>query len=171
MWSLENYIIHKLLLLLVGLIIVLNCICLMDLRLFSGSYFIAHTHYLRGIWHEQFGHVNYRYLQQLRKLNLLLGVPKPSCTDGVCLGVVLGKQQQNYFPKGKDLHATKPLELVHSDLMSFSTHSFPKSMYALTFIHIFSCTLGFNFISTGTRDLLLKGLQIFCLEVIISLYK
>ena len=93
MWSLENYIIHKLLLLLVGLIIVLNCICLMDLRLFSGSYFIAHTHSLRGIWHEQFGHVNYRYLQQLRKLNLLLGVPKPSCTDGVCLGVVLGKQQ------------------------------------------------------------------------------
>ena len=93
MWSLENYIIHKLLLLLVGLIIVLNCICLMALRLFSGSYFIAHTHYLRGIWHEWFGHVNYRYLQQLRKLNLLLGVPKPSCTDGVCLGVVLGKQQ------------------------------------------------------------------------------
>ena len=111
----------------------------MVLSLFLGSSFIAYAHYLRRIWNEIFGHLNYRYLQQLRKLNLVLSAPKSSCTNGVCLGWVLGKQNQNPFPKGKALHSTKPLELVHSDLMSFSTHSFSKAKYALTFIDNFSC--------------------------------
>jgi hypothetical protein len=71
--------------------------------------------------------------------NLVLGLPKVSCTDGVCPGCVLGKQHQDPFPKGKALHATTPLELVHSDLMSFPTHSFSGAKYALTFIDDFSC--------------------------------
>ena len=69
----------------------------MVLSLFLGSSFIAYAHYLRRIWNEIFGHLNYRYLQQLRKLNLVLSAPKASCIDGVCLGWVLGKQNQNPF--------------------------------------------------------------------------
>jgi hypothetical protein len=104
----------------------------------SGSSFIAHVDSLSRLWHEIFGHLNYKYLQQLSTQNLVLGLPKVSCTDGVCLGCVLGKQHQDPFPKGKALHATTPLELVHSDLMSFPTHSFSGAKYALTFIDDFS---------------------------------
>ena len=62
-------------------------------------------------------------------------LPKVSCTKGVCLGFVLGKQHQDPFPKGKASYATTPLELVHSDLMSFPTHSFPGAKHVLTFIY------------------------------------
>ena len=44
-----------------------------------------------------------------------------------------------FLSKGKALHATKPFELVHSDLMIFPTRSFSGSKYALTFIDDFSC--------------------------------
>jgi hypothetical protein len=73
----------------------------------------------------------------------VLGLPKVSCSDGVCLGCVLGKQHQDNFPKGKALQAMKPLELVHSDLMSFLNRSFSRAKYALTkFIGDFSsCSL------------------------------
>ena len=68
----------------------------------------------------------------------MLGLPKVSCTDGVCPGCVLGKQHQDPFPKGKAWRATTPLELVHSNLMSFPTRSFSGAKYALTFIDDFS---------------------------------
>ena len=64
---------------------------------FSGSSFIAHAHSLSRLWHERFGHLNYRNLQHLSKLNFVLGPPKLSFTYGVCLGCVLGKQNQNPF--------------------------------------------------------------------------
>ena len=57
----------------------------------SGQYFIAHVDSLSRIWHERFGHLKYRYLQQMNSQKLVLGLPKVSCTDGVCLGCVLGK--------------------------------------------------------------------------------
>jgi hypothetical protein len=103
-----------------------------------GSSFIAHADALSKLWHERFGHLNYRYLQQLSTQKLVLGLPKVSCTDGVCPGCVLGKQHQDPFPKGKAWRATTPLELVHSDLMSFPTRSFSGAKYALTFIDDFS---------------------------------
>ena len=103
-----------------------------------GSSFIAHADALSKLWHERFGHLNYRYLQQLSTQKLVLGLPKVSCTDGVCSGCVLGKQHQDPFPKGKAWRATTPLELVHNDLMSFPTCSFSGAKYALNFIDDFS---------------------------------
>ena len=70
---------------------------------------------------------------------LFLGLPKVSCTDGVCPGCVISKQHQDSFPKGKALHATKPLKLVHNDFMIFPIHSFSGSKYVLTFIDDFLC--------------------------------
>ena len=103
----------------------------------SGSFFIAHADALSAIWNEIFLHINYRCLQQLSTQKLVLGLPKFSCTYGACLGCVLGKQRQDHFPKGKSLCTTTPLELVHSDLMSFPTRSFSGAKYALTFIDDF----------------------------------
>ena len=75
----------------------------------------------------------------MKTQNLVHGLPKVSCTNGFCLDCVLQKQHQDHFPKGKALHAMKPLELVDSDLMSLLTHSFSRAKYALTkFIDYFS---------------------------------
>ena len=103
-----------------------------------GKFFIAHVDSLSRLWNERHGHLNYMYLNKMQSQKLVLGLPKVSCTDGVCPGCFLGKQHQDPFPKGEALHATKPLELVHSDLMIFPTRSFSGSKYALTFIDDFS---------------------------------
>ena len=68
---------------------------------------------------------------------LVLGLPKISCTDGVCQGCALGKQHRDSFPHGRATHALVHLELIHSDLMSFST-PFSSARYVLTFIDDFS---------------------------------
>ena len=46
---------------------------------------------------------------------------------------------QDPFPKGKSLSATKPLELVHSNIKKFPTLSFLGAKYAISFINDFSC--------------------------------
>ena len=103
-----------------------------------GASFIAHVDPLSKSWHERFGHVNYRYFQQLCSKKMVLGLPIFSCIESVCSGCVLGKQHQDPFPKGKASRVTSPLELVHSDLMCFATCSFSGDKYALTFIDDFS---------------------------------
>jgi len=70
--------------------------------------------------------------------NIVLGLPKVSCTDGVCPLCVLGKPYQDPIPKGKALRDIVPLELVHSDLIIFPTHSFSGAKYAVTLIDDFS---------------------------------
>lgn len=74
--------------------------------------------------HERFGHLNYWYLQQLHTHDMVIRLPKVSCTDGVYLGCALRKHHQDPFPSGRSHHASTPLELVHSDLMNFPHGSF-----------------------------------------------
>lgn len=58
----------------------------------TSSSFIAHVDSVRKHWHERFGHLNYRYLQQMHTHNLVVGLPKMSCIDNIYQGCVLGKQ-------------------------------------------------------------------------------
>jgi hypothetical protein len=53
------------------------------------------------IWHERFGHLNFRYMQQLSKHILVDGLPEIHFSRGVCEGCVLGKHPQEKFDKGK----------------------------------------------------------------------
>jgi hypothetical protein len=53
------------------------------------SVFVAHSDDLRKLWHEWFGHLNYRSLQQLCNQQMVTGLPLVSCRDGVCVGCVL----------------------------------------------------------------------------------
>ena len=137
MWSLENYIIYKLLFLMVGLIIVLDCISSMVLSHFFRFLFQSTWSFFESVmaWKnwtfelEIFATVEQTEFGAWNSYNLFHWWS----LSRLC------KQHQNPFPKFKALHATKPLELVHSDLIPFSTHSFSKAKYALTFIHNFSC--------------------------------
>jgi hypothetical protein len=55
------------------------------------SVFVAHSDYLDKLWHEQFGHLNYYFMQQLCNQHMVIGLPLVSCRDGVCVGCVLSK--------------------------------------------------------------------------------
>eukprot|EP00253_Pinus_taeda_P032314 PITA_32314 len=91
------------------------------------------------LWHERFGHLNYRSLQHLCKENMVTGLPMVSWRDGVCSGCVLGKHHRDSFEKRASWHASAPLQLVHSDLCGpLPVSSFSGCKYFLTFIDDFS---------------------------------
>jgi hypothetical protein len=94
---------------------------------------------LRKIWHEWFGHLNYRSLKQLCNQQMVTGLPLISCRYGVCVGCVLGKHHRDTFEKRASWHASGTLQLVHSDLSgTLSCPSFSGCNYFLTLIYDFS---------------------------------
>ena len=82
--------------------------------------FVAHTDNLSKVWHEWFGHLNYRSLQQLCKDNMVTGVPLVSCKDGVCSGCVLEKHHRDSWKN-----------------MPLSTPWFPWSLCIVTCVVLF----------------------------------
>ena len=99
------------------------------------SVFVAHSDDVSRLWHEQFGHLNFRSLLNLCKEKKVTGLPMVSCKNGVCSGCVLGKHHWDSFEK----HASAPLQLVHSDLCGpFPTVSFSAFKYFLTFVDDYS---------------------------------
>jgi len=52
--------------------------------------------------------------------------------EPVCSGCQLGKQSNCPFAANES-HATKPFELIHSDLKSFKTESYHRSRYIIVF--------------------------------------
>ena len=106
------------------------------------SVFVAHSDNLSNLsklWHERFGHLNYRSLQQLCKGNMVTGLPMVSCKDGVCSGCVLGKHHRDSFDKCASWRASVPLELIHSNLCGpLPSASLFGFKYFLTFIDDYS---------------------------------
>ena len=120
-----------------------------ETRLYSFSHFVpkstslallTHSNSQSKLWHERFGHLNYRYLQQLSNKDMVIGLPQVKYSEGVCTGCEVGKHPEEKFDKGKSWRATVVLELVHSDVAGpFLVPSFGKARYVLTFIDDFSC--------------------------------
>ena len=69
------------------------------------------------IWHKRFGHLNFKLLSRLSKLDLVRGIPELNFkVDSVCDACQLEKLKKSSF-KLKDMISTsKPLELLHLDL-------------------------------------------------------
>jgi hypothetical protein len=80
------------------------------------SVFVSHNDDLSKIWHESFGHLNYRSLKELCNQQMVTDLPPVSCRDGVCVGCVLGKPHWDNLDKRASWHTSGPLQLVHSDL-------------------------------------------------------
>jgi hypothetical protein len=99
-------------------------------RLYTFSEFIepdfalllTHADESSRIWHKRFGHLNFRYMQQIRKKILVYGLPDIHFSKGICEGCVLGKHPQDKFDKGKTQRVSSPLYMIHSDLMGPFTH-------------------------------------------------
>jgi hypothetical protein len=100
---------------------------------------LTHANESSRIWHERFGHLNFRYMQQLSKHKLVDGLPDIHFSKGVCEGCVLGKHPQEKFDKGKSQQASAPLDLIHGDLMGPFPHpSISKARFVLIFVDDFS---------------------------------
>lgn len=50
----------------------------------ESSLLFTHADDSSRLWHERFGHLNYRYMQQLSKNEMVEGFPNISFSKGVC---------------------------------------------------------------------------------------
>jgi hypothetical protein len=116
-------------------------------RLYTFSEFIepdfslqlTHADESSRIWHKRFGHLNFRYMQQLSKNILVDGLLDILFSKGVCEGCVLKKHPQEKFVKGNSQRASTPLDLIQSDLMGPFPHpSINKVRFFLIFVDDFS---------------------------------
>jgi hypothetical protein len=116
-------------------------------RLYTFYEFIEPDSYLRlthadessRIWHKRFGHLNFIYMQNLRKNRLVDGLLDIYFSKGVCEGCVLIKHPQEKFDKGKSQRASAPLDIIQNDLMGPFTHpSIKKVRFVLIFFYYFS---------------------------------
>ena len=104
-----------------------------------GKVILSHANETSKIWHEIFGHMNYKYLQALNKDDMVEGLPQIKSSTRVCIGCVVGKHPKQSCEKGKERRATQELELVHSDMIGpVFTTSYGGSRYVLTFIDEYS---------------------------------
>ena len=52
--------------------------------------FLTHGNEVSRMWHESFGHINFKYLQQFQKNSMVEGLPDIKATTGICKGCVVG---------------------------------------------------------------------------------
>ena len=70
------------------------------------------------LWHQRIWHASYKHLSIVSKHELVLGIPKLSRVSNVVCGLCqLGKQTRAIHPGTQTSAASRPLELLHLDLM------------------------------------------------------
>ena len=73
---------------------------------------------LLKLWHQQFGHANYKQVAKVSKLEAVVGLLKfGKIEKNVCGPCQLGKQRKSTHPKVNVVATSCPLELLHVDLM------------------------------------------------------
>ena len=86
---------------------------------------LSHANDTSKLWHERFGHMNYKYLQALHRDEMVEGIPQIKSSNGACIGCVVGKHPERSYEKGMERRATQPLGLVHSYMIgTLSTPSY-----------------------------------------------
>ena len=70
------------------------------------------------LWHQRMGHASYKHLSIVSKHESVLGIPKLSrMSNVVCGPCQLGKQTKAKHPSTQTSTTSRPLELLHLDLM------------------------------------------------------
>ena len=71
-----------------------------------------------SLWHERLGHINLKELTRISKREVVRGLPKVNFRENVVCGdCQLGKQIRATHKNLNHLGISKPLELLHMDLM------------------------------------------------------
>ncbi|GAA0147366.1 hypothetical protein LIER_07086 [Lithospermum erythrorhizon] len=82
----------------------------------SGECLQATSNELSMLWHQRYGHLNFKGLKTLHDKKMVIGLPKLKGEAIVCTDCLNGKQTRNPIPKQSNLRAVAVLELIHSDL-------------------------------------------------------
>ena len=70
------------------------------------------------LWHQWIGHASYKHLSIVSKNESFLGIPKLSrMSNVVCGPCQLGKQTKSKHPSIQTSATSRPLDLLHLDLM------------------------------------------------------
>ena len=70
------------------------------------------------LWHQRMGHASYKHLSIVSKHESIMGIPKLSrMSSVVCGSCQLGKQTKAKHPSTQTSVTSRPLELLHLDLM------------------------------------------------------
>ncbi|XP_048491792.1 retrovirus-related Pol polyprotein from transposon TNT 1-94 isoform X1 [Beta vulgaris subsp. vulgaris] len=90
-------------------------------------------------WHMRFGHLNFENLKEIGHKKMVRGLPCIDHPNQLCEACLPGKQPRKAFPKPFISRATKPLEVVHSDICRpIKPKSLGKSSYFILFIDDYS---------------------------------
>ena len=86
------------------------------------------------MWHKRLGHFHFKGLQRMMASNAVTGLPQIQAPKQMCTGCQLGKHARAKLPKEATFHATRILELTHSDICGpFKTCSTGGAKYFITF--------------------------------------
>jgi hypothetical protein len=90
------------------------------------------------LWHLRFGHLNFKYLNQLVNKGMIIGLPK-NVPNKMCDGCLVGKQPRNVFTKSLPMRSSNVLEVVHSDVCGpFDEKPLGGNRYFITFVDEYS---------------------------------
>ena len=91
-------------------------------------------------WHQQMGHASYKHLFIISKHESVLGIPKLSRMNNVVCGPCqLGKQTKAKHPGTQTSTTSRPLKLLHLDLMGPTrTESLSSKRYIMVVIDDFT---------------------------------
>ena len=77
---------------------------------------LTHANNTSKLCHEKFGHLNFKYIQQLHNDKMVEGFPLIKTSDGVCLGCLVGKHSKKRYEVGKATRAASTLDMIHIDV-------------------------------------------------------
>jgi hypothetical protein len=113
---------------------------------YDSSLLLTHDNESIRVWHERFGHLNFRYMQRLSKQGMVKVLPYIHFSEGVCEGCILGKHPEEKFENGKSREP--PLPWILFTVISwvhFHIHPSTKKGMFLHLLMITHATLGFIF--------------------------
>ena len=100
---------------------------------------MTHGNELSILWHEIFGHLNFKYLQKIQKKSMVEGLPAIKTSNGICKGCIVDKHLEHKFDRGKASYEKSILGMIHYDISGpIPTTSMNGSQYVLTSIDDFS---------------------------------
>ena len=106
------------------------------------------------LWHRRLGHFHAKGMTRMINFGAVTGLPQFQASTSTCSSCQLGKHARTKIPKQATFHATKILELVHSDVCGpFKIRSIGGARYFTTFIDDFSRKTWVYFIAQKSQVL------------------
>lgn len=106
------------------------------------------------LWHKRLGHFHTKGIQRMIHFEAVKGLPHLHFANQTCSGCQLEKHARTKMPKQATHHASKILELVHSDVCGpFKVNSLGGCRYFVTFIDDFSKKIWIYFLTNKNQVL------------------